>query len=202
MMSKLSRQNAILVSCSLVVATLGVALTLPAVTQADESPAPETQAAAQPKGDAKTEAARQQARMLDDIYKGGIVVITQNYVNDKETIPAGTAFKQLFKAAEAKGWHQVRLLDATGDPYEAENAPRDTFEKKAVQGLLAGKSWVEEIEVRDGKRHLRVATPIPVVFEKCTMCHDNYSDVPAGQPIGAMAYTIPIDGKLVTKPEK
>lgn len=150
----------------------------------------------QDKKDVLVESKRREVRMLDDIYKGGVVVITENYVNDKDTIPAGTAFKQLFLAAEKKGWHRVRLVDATGEPYNDENSPEDDFEKQAVKDLVKGKTWIETIEVRNGVRHLRVATPIPVVFDKCTMCHDNYVDVPKGQAIGALTYVLPIDGEL------
>jgi len=140
--------------------------------------------------------------MLDDLYKGAIVAITQHYVNDEDTIPAGTAFKSLFVAVEKKGWHKVRLLDVTGEPYSEENVADDDFEKAAVKSLAAGKGHVERIEVRNGTRHLRVATPIPVVLDKCVMCHDNYSDVPEGQAIGALSYTVPIDGPLVLKKKK
>tara|TARA_R110002049_G_scaffold27321_2_gene94370 strand:+ start:648211 stop:648852 length:642 start_codon:yes stop_codon:yes gene_type:complete len=139
------------------------------------------------------ERTRRMVRMLDDIYKGGIVAITDNYVNDTDAIPAGTAFKQVFQTAEQKGWHRVRLVDGLGEPINEENSPEDAFEKKALKALVAGEStWVEKIE-RDGdKRMLRVATPVPVVFEKCIMCHDNYEGVPAGQAIGALTYSIEI----------
>lgn len=143
--------------------------------------------------------ARRDVRMLDDIYKGAIVTITQHYVNDEDAIPAGTAFKKLFVAAETKGWHRVRLVDATGEPYSDENVAEDEFEKRAIKALVSGKAWYEEEEKREGVNHLRVATPIPVVFEKCVMCHDNYADVPKGQAIGALTYTVPIDGKLMTE---
>lgn len=139
---------------------------------------------------------RREIRMLDDIYKGGIVTITQHYVTDEDSIPAGTAFKKLFQAAEAKGWHKVRLVDATGEPYSDENTPDDGFEKEAIRKLLKGESWVERVEERSGVKHLRVATPIPVVGEKCIMCHDNYRDQAAGRPIGALTYLLPIDGPL------
>ncbi len=154
------------------------------------------------KKDVLLERTRREVRMLDDLYKGAIVSITQHYVNDKETIPAGTAFKSLFVAVEKKGWHKVRLIDVSGEPYSDENVAEDEFEKMAVKALAAGKASVEKIEVRDGTRHLRVATPIPVVFEKCVMCHDNYADVPEGKAIGALSYTMPIDGPLVLKPAK
>jgi hypothetical protein len=141
---------------------------------------------------------RREVRMLDDIYKAGIVTITQHYVNDKDTIPAGTAFKKLFAVAEKKGWHKVRLVDATGEPYSDENSAEDKFEKMAIAKLVKGETWVEQVEVRQGTKHLRVATPIPVVFDKCVMCHSNYADVPKGQAIGALTYLLPMDGPLVT----
>jgi hypothetical protein len=144
--------------------------------------------------DRALERTRKTVRMLDDIYKGGIVAITANYVNDKDTVPAGEAFKQVFKSAKEKGWHEVRLVDGLGEPLNAENAPRDAFEKKALKALVSGKSkWVEQEEQEQGKRVLRVATPVPVVFEKCIMCHDNYEGVPAGQAIGALTYKIDIE---------
>lgn len=47
-------------------------------------------------------------------------------------------------------------------------------------------------EQEKGKRYLRAATPIPVVMDKCVMCHENYKSVPKGQAIGAVGYKIPI----------
>ncbi len=144
--------------------------------------------------DAALERTRKTVRMLDDIYKGGIVAITANYVNDKDTIPAGTAFKEVFKSAEKNGWHTVRLVDGLGEPLNDENAPIDAFEKKALKALVAGETaWYEKEESANGKRVLRVATPVPVVFEKCIMCHDNYEGIPKGQAIGALTYKITIE---------
>ena len=144
--------------------------------------------------DAALKRTRKTVQMLDDIYKGGIVAITDNYVNDRDTIPAGTAFKQVFKSAQEKGWHTVRLVDGLDDPLNDENAPNDDFEKKALKALVAGKTgWYEAEETVNGKRTLRVATAIPVVFEKCVMCHDNYADVPKGQAVGALTYKITIE---------
>lgn len=150
-------------------------------------------------GDAELNRARREVRMLDDIDKGGIVTITEHYVNDKDAIPAGTAFKMLFEAAKKKGWHKVRLVDATGEPHSDENVAEDEFETQAMEALVSGSPWIEQVEVREGTRHLRVATPIPVVSTKCVMCHDNYADVPKGQAIGALMYLVPIDGPLVTE---
>lgn len=148
----------------------------------------------QAKADPALERTRKTVRMLDDIYKGGIVAITANYVNDKDTIPAGTAFKEVFKSAAEKGWHEVRLVDGLNDPINDENAPKDAFEKKALKALVAGKtSWFEQVDQEKDDRYLRVATAVPVVFEKCIMCHDNYEGVPAGRAIGALTYKIKVE---------
>lgn len=143
--------------------------------------------------DAAVERTRKTVRMLDDVYKTAVVLITTHYVNDDDDLPAGSAAIALFKAVKEKGHHEVRLLDATGDPIMKTNSPRDDFEKAAVAALRDGKSWHEEVIERDGVRYLRAATPIPVVMQKCTMCHDNYKNLPASQPIGALSYTIPIE---------
>ncbi len=149
---------------------------------------------AEPKqDDAALQRTRKQVKMLDGIYKNAIVLVTTHYVTEKTDVPAGVAFKKLFEVAKKEGWHEVRLLDATGDPYEASNAPNDDFEKEAIRKLVAGETYVEREIERDGKRYLRAATAIPVVMEKCIMCHDNYANVPKGKAIGALGYTIAIE---------
>ena len=142
--------------------------------------------------DPAVERARREVKMLDDIYKTSIVLITTHYVNNNDDLAAGSAFKALFAAVEKKGWHQVRLLDATGEPYEDANAPKTTFEKKAIKQLLNGKAAYDEVVEEKGKRYLRAATAIPVVMDKCIMCHENYRNLPKGKAIGAIGYRVPI----------
>src|SRR5579872_4707433 len=79
------------------------------------------------KADPALERTRKQVRMLDDLYKTAIVLITDKYVHNDHDLPAGTAFQALFAAMKKKGWHEVRLLDATGDPINEKNAPADDF---------------------------------------------------------------------------
>jgi len=153
----------------------------------------EQQAADKASADKAVERTRKQVKMLDDIYKGGIVLITEHYVEGDEDLPAGTAFKKLFEAAKAKNWHEVRLVDATGDPYNDENVPVSDFEKQAIEKLKAGEAFVEETITEGDKRYLLAATPIPVVMEKCTMCHSNYDMDDKGVVIGALTYRVPID---------
>lgn len=146
-----------------------------------------------PQADPALERTRRQVRMLDDLYKTAIVLITENYVNEKSDLAAGDAFQALFKTMKDKGYHEVRLIDATGQPYDDDNSPRDDFEKQAVRALKAGQPWYEQVQEQEGQRFLRAATPIPVVMKKCTLCHDHYADVPAGQIIGALGYRLKIE---------
>jgi hypothetical protein len=143
--------------------------------------------------DAAVARTRKQVQMLDDLYKTAIVLVTENYVDEASDLAAGAAFQKLFEAMRQKGHHDVRLLDATGQPYNEKNLPRDAFEKAAIAALKSGKPNHEEIVSKDGKRYLRVATPIPVVMKKCTLCHPAYETAAAGQAIGALGYTIQIE---------
>lgn len=137
--------------------------------------------------------ARKTALMLDDVYKNTIVLITDKYVNDEDDFAAGAAAVLLFKAISEKGSHNVRLLDATGDPYDADNVAKDDFEKNGIAALKQGKARVEQLTEKDGKPQLRLLTPVPVVLQKCIMCHPHYEQAKKGEPIGAISYTIPIE---------
>ena len=144
------------------------------------------------KSDAAVERTRKQTKMLDDLYKTAIVLITEHYVKGDEP-PAAVAGKLLWKAMKEKGHHEVRLIDATGDPLEASNIAADDFEKFAIKEILGGKASVDKVVEKDGKRYLRTATIVPVVMEKCKSCHPSWKDVPKGKAIGALAYTLPIE---------
>jgi len=152
------------------------------------------------KQDLPLERARREVRLLDDMYKTSIVLITEHYVNTDDDLPAGEAFKLLFSAMQAKGWHEVRLIDATGEPLNDENDPKEGFETTAVKEIVGGKAIYDEVVTgKDGKRFLRAATAIPVVMDKCIMCHDNYADLPKGKAIGMVGYKVPIFDPVVAK---
>ena len=142
--------------------------------------------------DAAVERTRKQTRMLDDLYKTAIVLITEHYVKGDEPA-AAVAGKLLWKEMKAKGHHEVRLLDATGDPIEPTNVVVDDFEKSALKEIIAGKASVDRVVEKNGKRFLRTATAVPVVMTKCVACHPHYAKVPKGQAIGALVYTLPVE---------
>lgn len=139
----------------------------------------------------EVERTRKQAKMLDTLYKTAIVVVTEHYVTGEESLAAGDAFQAIFKAMKDNGFHEVRLLDATGQPYDSDNAPTAGFEKNAIKAILDGKAIYEELIKEGDKSFLMTATPIPVVMEKCVMCHSNYEGVKG--PIGALGLKIPVE---------
>ena len=54
--------------------------------------------------DGAVERARREVRMLDDIYKTAIVLVTEHYVKTDTDLAAGSAFKALFDAVGEKGF--------------------------------------------------------------------------------------------------
>jgi len=149
-------------------------------------------AAAKPSDEAIARS-RKTVQMLDNIYKQAVVLITDKYVHDEDDFAAGSAAVLLFKNISDGGSHTVRLIDATGEPYEPENVAKDAFEKEGIKRLKAGANNHEQIITADGKPYLRVLTPVPVVMQKCVMCHAHYADAKKGEPIGAISYTLPIE---------
>lgn len=142
---------------------------------------------------AAVERARKTVKMLDNIFKQTVVLITDKYVHDEDDFAAGSAAVLLFKNISESGDNTVRLIDATGDPYEPGNVAKDDFEKSGIKRLKAGAALHEQVVTRDGRSFLRAMTPVPVVMQKCVMCHAHYEDAKKGEPIGAISYTVPIE---------
>jgi len=136
------------------------------------------------------EHARKTVRMLDDLYKTYIVLITEEYVDDPSVLPAATLSKRVFKLMNKKGWHKVRLLDATGTPFNPENNPRDAFERDAINAMISGKTYFEKIEKIEGKDHLRAVTSVHAVMKGCISCHPSSR---VGDLLGGIAYNITLE---------
>jgi hypothetical protein len=136
------------------------------------------------------EHARKTVRMLDDVYKTYIVLITEEYVDDPSVLPAATLSKRVFKSMNKKGWHETRLLDATGTPFNPENNPRDAFERDAINALISGRTYFEKIEKIEGKDHLRAVTSVHAVMKGCISCHPSSR---VGDLLGGIAYNIALE---------
>lgn len=142
---------------------------------------------------AAVERSRKATQTLDNIFKQTIVLVTDKYVHDEDDFAAGSAAVLLFKNISESGDNKVRLIDATGEPYDDENVAKDDFEREGIKRLKAGDQLYEEIVSKDGKHQLRTLTAVPVVMQKCVMCHAHYADAKKGEPIGAISYIVPIE---------
>jgi hypothetical protein len=159
-----------------------------------KEPAANKEPAAQKEPNAAAVArSKKTVQMLDNIYKQTIVLVTDKYVNDTDDFAAGSAAVLLFKNISDSGSHNVRLLDATGEPYDDKNVAKDDFEREGIKRLKAGDKIYEKVIEKDGKPYLRAITPVPVVLKKCIMCHEHYADAKPGEPIGAISYVVPIE---------
>jgi hypothetical protein len=128
--------------------------------------------------------AREQAKMLDELYKNAVVSITNKY----DGPPAIKVAKDVFAAMEKSGWHRARLVDATGNPQNEANLPQTPFEKRAVKVIQGGQPYYEEVAGAGTDRTLHVATVVPAVARKCASCHG----VKEGELLGFIRYEIPV----------
>lgn len=146
--------------------------------------------AAEPKGPDKAavERTREQVKMLDDLYKTAVVKITAVYVGQQGEVPAAVAAMAIFEEMKKKGWHNARLVDASGKPKNKDNVAKTDFEKKAVAAMKEGKPYFEEIGEANGKPVFRAATVVPAVMKECASCHK----VKEGTLLGTIVYELPI----------
>jgi hypothetical protein len=137
---------------------------------------------------AAVERTREQVKMLDDLYKTAVVKITKVYVGQQGEVPAAIAAMEIFHEMKKKGWHDARLIDASGKPKNKGNIATTDFEKKAVKAMKDGKAYYEEIGETDGKPVFRAATIVPAVMKECAVCHR----VKEGTLLGTIVYELPI----------
>jgi hypothetical protein len=140
--------------------------------------------AGEDQADPALDRARQQAKMLDELYKNAVVSITNKY----DGPPAIKVAKDLFAAMEKGGWHKAKLVDVTGAPQNEANLPQTGFEKRAAVAITAGKPYFEEVAGSGRDRTLQVATVVPAVTKKCASCHG----VKTGDLLGFIRYEIPV----------
>lgn len=146
-----------------------------------------SEAADKPAADAVART-REQAKMLDDLYKTAVVVMTKTYVDKQLDAPAALVAQEVFAAMKKAGHHNARLIDATGKPKNKSNLAETVFEKKAIAEIKGGKAYYDEVGEADGKPVLRVGTIVPAVMKSCATCHG----VKEGELLGAIVYELPI----------
>jgi hypothetical protein len=135
------------------------------------------------------ERTRETVKLIDALYKNYVIEITSAYVGEKKQTPAARVTQRVFQAMHKGGFHSARLVDATGDPINEDNRPRNAFESSAIKAIKAGKGYYDEVATVEGKNVLRAATVVPVVMKQCIACHPGHKE---GDVLGAIVYEVPI----------
>ena len=165
------------------VAVIGISVGIVTVVGAAEPVKTEPQTLLTP------DQARREVRLLDDLYKTTIVLMNNTYVKDSNNTAAAEVARDTFAAMQKNKWHEAHWLDATGKPMNADNAPRDDFEKQAIKRLLKGEKYCDEIVGEGDHKYLRAATVVPVVNNSCLNCHPGHK---VGDVLGGISYKIPV----------
>ena len=111
-----------------------------------------------------------------------------------ETTPANveqgkTSISLIFNDAN----DDMRLI-GTLQPLRSNDLPQDSFERAALAQALNGQATTS-IEKVKGTWRYRRSVPLSNFHPACAMCHANFGPVDAGQWVGALALSVPIDDK-------
>ena len=114
-------------------------------------------------------------------------------VNLSDSVPAGSSIGDITSASRAVSLivpdcqDAYRLVDATGNPIDANNAPIDAFEVRGLMQLSGGAAVVQEV---DGA-YLRTMAPLTNdMHPNCATCHTAYTGMPANTFVGAAAFKV------------
>ena len=90
--------------------------------------------------DPALERAREQVKMLDDLYKNAVVSITKKYVGKQDDQPAIMVAQDVFGAMKKQGWHSAKLVDATGEPLNDGERAQDRLREGGGAGDQRGQA--------------------------------------------------------------
>lgn len=129
--------------------------------------------------------ARDQVKMLDELYKTAVVSITERFPRGQ---PAIMVAKDMFYAMENSEHHSAKLVDASGAPLGADSEPETAFEEKAAEAMQNGETYLDQVVGEGDNRRLLAATVVPAVHQRCAECHG----VEKGDLLGFIRYEVPI----------
>ena len=114
--------------------------------------------------------------------------IARDHEEDPNAIPfPATATQEIGRELGKQGIFQARLV--SGQPMNPDNAPRDEFEKKAVELINNGAESYSDIQVLNGVPTFRRASADLASVEACVNCHVGKQ---MGDVIGLLSISIPI----------
>ncbi|MGD9849811.1 MAG: methyl-accepting chemotaxis protein [Nitrospirales bacterium] len=119
---------------------------------------------------------------------GAQLHIAREHEDDPNAIPfPATATQEIGKELGKQGIFQARLV--SDRPMNPENAPRDEFEKKAMELINNGADSFSDIQVINGVPTFRRASADLASVEACVNCHVGKQ---LGDVIGLLSVSIPM----------
>lgn len=125
---------------------------------------------------------------------GSNLHVSRDHEQDPDAIPfPATAIQEIGQDLGVVGVYQARLV--SDQPMNPANAPKDSFEQKALEGIKNGAKSVSEIETINGVPTFRRASADVATVEACVSCHGGKK---LGDVLGMLSLSIPItQGKEV-----
>jgi methyl-accepting chemotaxis protein len=119
---------------------------------------------------------------------GSHLHVSRDHEQDPDAIPfPATATQEISKELGGLGVYQARLI--SDQPMNPANAPRDTFEKKAIELIKNGAESVSEIQTINGVPTYRRANADVASVDACVSCHVGKNP---GEVIGLLSLSIPM----------
>ena len=86
----------------------------------------------------------------------------------------------------------IRLV-GTFDPLQANNRPRDAFERTALEVALTTGEEYTVVQRVDDQWYYRRSIPLSNFREACALCHTNFKPGPTPDLVGALILRVPIE---------
>ncbi|MCA9423150.1 MAG: methyl-accepting chemotaxis protein, partial [Nitrospira sp.] len=114
--------------------------------------------------------------------------VSRDHEQNPNAIPFPvTAIQEIGKELGMAGGYQARLI--SDQPMNPDNAPKDAFERKALELIKNGAKTVNEIETIKGVPTFRRASADLASVQACVSCHVGKN---LGEVLGVLSLSIPI----------
>ncbi|WP_342346902.1 methyl-accepting chemotaxis protein [uncultured Nitrospira sp.] len=119
---------------------------------------------------------------------GPYLHVTRDHEQDPDAVPfPATAIQEIGEELGLLGGYQARFV--SDQPMNPANAPKDTFEQKALELMKNGAKSISEIETINGVPTFRRASADVATVEACGSCHGGKN---LGDVLGVLSLSIPI----------
>ena len=114
--------------------------------------------------------------------------VSRDHEQNSDAIPfPAAAIQEIGKELGVLGGYEARLVSE--HPMNPANAPKDTFEQKALELITHGAKSISEIETINGVSTFRRASADVASVEACVSCHVGKN---LGEVLGVLSLSIPI----------